>query len=68
MKVAKIIVGLIVIAFFIALFIVGPLIGLWSLNTLFPVLAIPYAVKTWFAMLFLQGLLAASFVVNQSRK
>jgi hypothetical protein len=41
----------------VALFIVaGPLLVLWSLNTLFPVLAIPYAIETWFAALILGGL------------
>jgi len=37
----------------ILLFVVvllGPLLTIWSLNTLFPVLAIPYSVETWFAI------------------
>lgn len=29
----------------------APLLYIWVLNTLFPVLAIPYALNTWFAML-----------------
>ena len=34
--------------------IFGPLAGIWSLNTLFPVLNIPYALETWaaFGLLF----------------
>lgn len=39
--------------------IVGPLITLWTLNTLFPALAIPYAFKTWLAALVLNMSLAA---------
>jgi hypothetical protein len=37
--------------------IIGPLLGIWSLNTLFPVLAIPYTIETWaaFALLFTTG-------------
>jgi hypothetical protein len=31
--------------------IVGPLASIWALNTLFPVLAIPYTLETWAAML-----------------
>jgi hypothetical protein len=35
--------------------IVGPLAGIWSLNTLFPVLAIPYTWETWLAFLLIFG-------------
>jgi hypothetical protein len=33
---------------------IGPLLGIWSLNTLFPVLHIPFTLETWaaFAILF----------------
>jgi hypothetical protein len=31
----------------------GPLVGIWALNTLFPVLAIPYTWQTWLAYFFL---------------
>lgn len=33
----------------------GPLATLWSLNTLFPALAIPYTFSTWAAALILFG-------------
>ena len=39
----------------IALIIVGPLLGIWSLNTLFPVLNIPYNIETWAAFFLLFG-------------
>lgn len=35
------------------LLIAGPLITIWALNTLFPVLMIPYTFWTWLAMLVL---------------
>jgi hypothetical protein len=36
--------------------IVGfPLLGIWSLNTLFPVLLIPYTWQTWAAFVLLFG-------------
>lgn len=35
--------------------VIGPIIGIWSLNTLFPVLVIPYTWETWLAFLFLFG-------------
>jgi hypothetical protein len=37
---------------------VGPLLTLWTLNTLFPALAIPYVFKTWLAALLLNMTLA----------
>lgn len=40
--------------------IVGPLLSIWALNTLFPVLAIPYTLKTWAAMALIGGLFRSS--------
>jgi len=40
----------------VALIILGPLLVIWSLNTLFPVLAIPYALDTWFAVIVVASL------------
>ena len=48
----KLIFGL---ALLVAVIIVGPLLGIWSLNTLFPVLTIPYTWETWAAFLLLFG-------------
>ena len=41
--------------------IVGPLASIWALNTLFPVLAIPYTLETWAAMALIGGLFRSSF-------
>jgi hypothetical protein len=40
----------------IAAVIFGPLLTIWSLNTLFPVLAIPYSIETWFATVIIAGI------------
>jgi hypothetical protein len=37
----------------------APLLIIWSLNTLFPVLAIPYALETWAAAVILGSLFSA---------
>jgi hypothetical protein len=42
----------------IALIIAGPLLVIWSLNTLFPALAIPYTIWTWLAALILGSAVA----------
>jgi len=33
----------------------GPLLGIWSLNVLLPVLAIPYTWQTWLAYFLILG-------------
>jgi hypothetical protein len=50
--------SLIVIAI-IAVVVAGPILMIWSLNTLFPVLAIPYTLNTWAAAVLLGGLFNA---------
>ena len=48
----KLVVG---IALIVAIIVFGPIVGIWSLNTLFPVLAIPYTLETWAAFAILLG-------------
>ena len=44
-----------------AIVIAGPLLSIWALNTLFPVLAISYTFDTWLAMLLIGGVFRGSF-------
>jgi len=48
----KLIFGIALIVIAITL---GPIAGIWSLNTLFPVLAIPFTWETWLAFFLLFG-------------
>lgn len=41
------------LAVIIVFFLLFPFIAIWSANTLFPSLAIPYTWKTWLAAFFL---------------
>ena len=41
----------------IAVVLLGPLLTIWSLNTLFPVLAIPYTIETWLATAVIAGII-----------
>jgi hypothetical protein len=50
------------IALVVVVIIFGPLLGIWSLNTLFPVLAIPYTWQTWVAFGLLFGGLSGASV------
>ena len=53
------------IAFIVFLIAVGPLATIWSLNTLFPALVIPYTLETWIAVVLLGGVFKSSAVVKK---
>lgn len=46
-------------AIIVALIIIGPLLTIWALNTLFPVLAIEYTIWTWLAVIIIGGFFKA---------
>ena len=41
------------VAFIVFIIVIGPVLTIWALNTLFPALAIPYTIETWFAVIVL---------------
>ena len=43
------------VLFVIFLLVIGPVLVIWSANTLFPALAIPYTIETWIATIILAG-------------
>lgn len=52
-------------ALIVFLVAIGPLAGIWALNTLFPILAIPYNFYTWLAAAILMAVLAPSVRVTK---
>ena len=50
----------------VAIIIFGPLAVIWGLNTLFPVLAIPYALETWLAVIVVSAALRSDVTVKKS--
>jgi hypothetical protein len=44
----------------ISLIAIGPLLTIWSMNVLFPALAIPYSLETWAAVIILGGVFKTS--------
>jgi hypothetical protein len=48
-------ISFLLIVLFVAV-VFGPLLTIWSLNTLFPVLAIPYSIETWLATAVIAGI------------
>lgn len=49
----------------VAVIVLGPILTIWALNTLFPALAIPYTLETWFAVIVLKGFVAVT--VNKNK-
>jgi len=39
----------------LVIIIIGPFLSIWALDTLFPVLNIPYTLETWFAAAILSA-------------
>ena len=57
--------GLTVILFIVALVLIGPFLGIWGINTLFPAANIPYNISTWFAMICFSGIFRTTVSVNK---
>lgn len=53
------------IAFILFLVVIGPVLTIWALNTLFPVVAIPYTIETWFAVVVLGAFIKSKVTVNK---
>lgn len=58
----KLILGLLIV---VAVIAIGPLLTIWSLNTLFPALAIPYSLETWAAVVVLGGVFKSNVKVSK---
>ena len=52
------------VALVILMILIGPLATIWALNTLFPVLAIPYTFDTWIATILVGAFLRANVSVK----
>lgn len=49
----------------LALIAIGPLLVIWALNTLFPVLAIPFTIWTWVAAVILGAVLSPTVRITK---
>jgi hypothetical protein len=56
---------LLIVALVLFLLIIGPFLVIWSANTLFPSLAIPYSLETWCAVVLLGAFLRANVTVKR---
>jgi len=59
---------LIIIAVAIAIIVIAPVATIWALNTLFPVLAIPYSLETWSAAVLLHIFFSKSVEIKKDKE
>ena len=52
----------------IAVVIIGPIVTIWSINTLFPALAIPTTFETWCAVILLGMFIRGESLVSMKGK
>jgi hypothetical protein len=57
MNMSKIFILVVLLLLALVLIVITPLITIWALNTLFPVLAIPYSIETWLATIILAAVI-----------
>jgi hypothetical protein len=62
---SKLIGLLFAIALVIVILAIGPLATIWSANTLFPSLAIPYTLETWVAVIILGAFFRANVSIKK---
>ena len=56
---------ILMLAFIVFVIVIGPILTIWALNTLFPALAIPFTIETWFAVVILGGLFKTKVLVDK---
>ena len=54
----------VLIALSILVILLGPIALIWGLNTLFPVLAIPYTLETWLAAFIIPAVFKTNVTVK----
>ena len=57
--------AVLLVLFVIFLIVIGPLLTIWALNTLFPILAIGYTWETWLSVVILGGLFKSSITTKK---
>lgn len=55
---------LVLVLLIIAIIIIGPILTIWAVNTLFPALTIPYTLQTWAAVILLGAFLRTNITTK----
>ena len=53
------------IGLIVLIVVFGPLASIWSMNTLFPALAIPYTFETWAAIILLSAAIRSNISLKK---
>ncbi len=61
----KDVLAILFIVLIVALIVIGPIITIWALNTLFPALAIQYSIETWAAAVILGAVFSPTIRVSR---
>ena len=61
----KLVTIVLMIALLIVLIAIGPIVVIWALNTLFPILAIQFTFYTWLAVVILGAFLRANVSIKK---
>ena len=56
---------LVLIGLLVLIVVIGPLVTIWALNTLFPALAIAYSLETWVAVVIIGTALRANVSIKK---
>jgi len=59
-------IALLLIIVAIVAVIIGPILTIWALNTLFPVLAIDYTIWTWLAVVIIGAFIRAKVSISKN--
>jgi hypothetical protein len=62
----KLVTIVLMIVLLIVLIAIGPIVVIWALNTLFPILAIQFTFWTWLAVVILGAFLRANVSIKKS--
>ncbi len=55
------------IMFVLFLLIIGPIITIWAWNTLFPMVAVPYTIETWLAVIIMGAFFRANVSIKKDK-
>lgn len=50
------------------LLIIGPIVTIWAWNTLFPMVAVPYTIETWLAVIVLGAFFRANVSIKKDKE
>lgn len=63
----KLLAVLMLIAVVVLIVVIGPILTIWAFNTLFPAVAVPYDIYSWFAVIILGAFFRANVSIKKAK-